>query len=183
MYRINNSLFIIGFAFFIIACNQSAKGRNGIIYKNAVQYNDYIIGRQSTLIKNVLDFIQVSQTDLDSANKMLDKNINDIKDMLNDIKGMPAYKGDSSLRDAAINLFEFYKNVFGSEYKRILDIRINGEDATTEGVTEMNNIVNKITKEEEGYDKAFHNAQQDFAEKNHIKLGENEMQKKIDKMK
>jgi hypothetical protein len=56
-------------------------------------------------------------------------------------------------------------------------------DNTSEALSEMDEIKVRIIKEEEGYDKTFHNAQQDFAEKNKMKLSENELQNKIDKMK
>jgi hypothetical protein len=164
------------------ACNQLVKGKNGQVYKSAVQYNDYIIGRQSTLIKNILDLSAAAQTNLDSASKMLDRYIVETDSMIVDINGMPQYKGDSTFRNAAIASFAFYKKIFGNEYKRLINIRKNGGDATEEGIAEMNRIVGDITKEEEKYDKAFHNAQKNFADKNNMKLGANEMQKKIDKM-
>ena len=44
----------------------------------------------------------------------------------------------------------------------------------------MNDIVDKISKEEEKFDKTFRNAQKDFAQKNKMKLIENDLQKKID---
>ena len=48
----------------------------------------------------------------------------------------------------------------------ILNIRKKGEEnITEEDVAEANKIVEKITKEEEVLDKAFHNAQKDFADK------------------
>jgi len=167
----------------VAACQQAAKGSNGVVYKSAVQYSDYIVGRQNIIINNIINFVQVSKTDLDSAGKMLDKYVMDITGSITDIKGMPPYKGDTSFRNAAIHLFQFYKKVFGNEYKRLIEIRQNHGETTSEGVAEMNGIVEKITKEEEGYDKIFHNAQKDFAEKNNLRLSDNEMQKKIDKIK
>ena len=183
MNKLKYYIFFIAFAGIIIACKQSVKGENGVVYKSAVEYNDYIISRQSTLIKNVMDFVKVSQNDLDSADKMLDKNVAELSIMINDLNGMPAYKGDSILRNAAINLFQFYKKVFSNEYKKLIEIRRNGGGATADGIAEMNGIVERITKEEESYDKNFHNAQRDFAQKNNMKLTDNEMQKNIDKMK
>ena len=164
------------------ACNQPVKGKNGQVYKSAVQYNDYIIGRQSTLIKNILDLSATAQTNLDSASKMLDRYIVETDSMIVDINGMSPYEGDSTFRNAAIASFAFYKKIFGNEYKQLINIRKNGGDATEEGIAEMNRIVGDITKEEEKYDKSFHNAQKNFADKNNMKLGANEMQKKIDKM-
>jgi hypothetical protein len=166
----------------VAACNQPVKGKNGQVYKSAVQYNDYIIGRQTILIKDVMDMLKVAQTDLDSANKMLDNFVVKTGGLITDIEGMPPYKGDSSFRNAAIASFTFYKKVFGNEYKQLISIRKDGGDATEEGIAKMNKIVDNISREEEKYDKTFHNAQKDFADKNHMKLGENEMQKKLDKI-
>ena len=181
MNKLRYYFLLIVFAGIFIACKQSVKGSNGVVYKTAVEYNDYIISRQSTLIKNVMDFVQVSQTDLDSADKMLDKNVAVISIMINDLNGMPAYKGDTTLRNTGINLFQFYKRVFGNDYKKLIELRKNGEDSAS--IAEINEIVQKVTKEEESYDKNFHNAQRDFAQKNNMKLTDNEMQKNIDKMK
>ena len=74
----------------------------------------------------------------------------------------------------------FYKKVFQDDYMDILDIRKKGENVTDADISDMNDIVEKISKDEEEYDKAFHKAQKDFAEKNNMKLKENEMQKDID---
>ncbi len=165
----------------IISCSQPAKGRNGVIYKSAVQYNDYIISRQTKLMQHVLDFSKAAENDLDSAKKMLDEYTNETARSVEEIKGMPVYKGDSSLRDAAARSFSFYKNVFQNDYSRIITIRKKGADMTSEDIDEMKKIVDKITRDEEGFDKAFHNAQKNFADKNHMKLMENEMQEKFDK--
>lgn len=173
----NLLLFVLVIA--IVACNKPVKGPNGVTYKSAVQYNDYIVGRQSTLIKNVLKFGEVAQTSLDSAGLMLDGFIKDTDKMIDEIKGMPAWKGDTTLRNAAVRSFSFYKRVFEKDYRRILELR-KDETAGEEAITEINNIVDNISKEEEQYDKTFHNAQRDFATKNKMKLVENELQKKID---
>jgi hypothetical protein len=165
----------------LYACNKPVKGRNGVAYKNAVQYNDYIVGRQTKLMKNVLAFGKVADYNLDSAEVMLTDFVDETDKMITDIKGMPPYKGDSTLRDAAINSFTFYKRVFGKDYVDLLHIRKRGELGESD-VTEMQGIVDKISKEEEGYDDAFHRAQRDFAKKHNMKLRENEMQQEFDKI-
>lgn len=174
------------FAFLIvagfIACKSSVKGSNGVIYKSPVDYNNYIVTRQTSLIKKVLSFTELAQNNLDSAQEMLRVYESQTDAMINEIKGMPPYKGDSSLRESALKSFSFYKKVFNDDYKRLIEIRKQGGDQTEEGAAEMNRIVEKLSKEEEQLDKAFHNAQQNFADRNKMKLEVNEMQKKIDKM-
>ncbi|HEY6064497.1 MAG TPA: hypothetical protein VIV35_12850 [Chitinophagaceae bacterium] len=172
-------IFILVFG--IISCNQPVKGRNGVTYKSAVQYNDYIISRQTKLMQHVLDFAKAAEKDLDSAEKMLDEYTRETAGTIEEIKGMPAFNGDSSLREAAVRSFSFYKNVFQNDYSRIITIRKKGAEMTSEDIEEMKKIVDKITRDEEGFDKSFHNAQKNFADKNNMKLMENEMQKKFDK--
>jgi uncharacterized protein YoxC len=53
---------------------------------------------------------------------------------------------------------------------------------TEEGAAKVNSIVEDINKEEEKLDKAFHNAQKEFADKNNMKLMENSMQKKMNEL-
>lgn len=165
-----------------IACKESVKGENGVVYKDPAQYNDYIVTRQTSLVKKVMDFGETAQTNLDAADSLLAVYEKQTIAMIAEIKGMPPYKGDSSLRETAIKSFSFYKQVFGNGYKRLIDIRKNGGDETEEGVAEMNRIVEDLSKEEEKLDRAFHTAQRNFASKHNMKLMDNEMQKKIDKM-
>jgi hypothetical protein len=178
MRRLPVVIFILVCGF--ISCIQPVKGRNGVAYKSPVQYNEYIINRQKKLMKNVLDFAKASQINLDSAGIMLEKYTGEIAITIEEFKDMPAYRGDTSLRDAAVGLFGFYKNVFQNDYSRIIAIRKKGEEMMVEDQDEMKKIVEKITREEQGFDKSFRDAQKNFADKNNLDLKENEMQKRID---
>ena len=175
-------IFLAIIAFTIVACNSEVKGKNGVVYKNAEQYNDYIIKRQTNIINAIMDIVKAADIDVDSAEMILNNAVREIDEALNKIEGMPAYKGDSALRDAAISLFRFYKDVFGNDYKQLLDIRRKGENMTAEGGTEMQEIVDRMSKKEEKYDRDFRKAQLEFAKNNNLKLTENEMQKKIDEV-
>lgn len=78
----------------------------------------------------------------------------------------------------------FIKKYLQKIIKRyFLELGKEGIGSTEEGSAEINNIVEKITKEEENFDKAFHNSQKDFADKNKMKLMDNNVQKEIDKIK
>lgn len=166
------------FVFNLIACKQYVKGKNGISYKSATVYNDYIINRQTSLLKKVLDYSKMANDDLDAAAAVLKQSTEDAEKMIDEVKGMPAYKGDSSLRDAAINSFTFYKQLFRKEYMDILNIhKKEKENITKEDITEADKIFEKISKEEEILDKAFHTAQQDFADRHKMKLITNQTYK------
>lgn len=160
-----------------MACNSPEKGDNGVTYKSPVQYNDYIISRQTTLIEKIMKFSTTAQTDLDAADKLLDGYALDASAMIKDIKGMPAYKKDTDFRDAAIGSFTFYRKLFDGFYKDI--IRIRKEDAA-DADEQIDIVLEKLTAEEAVVDKTFHNAQEKFAKKNNMRLKDNEIQKKID---
>lgn len=179
----NKQFFVVLLAsLVIISCGESAKGKNGITYKSAVQYNDYIVNRQTTLIKNVMEFSKTADINIDSAEAKLKTYVKEAEVMIEELKGMPPYKGDSSLRDAAISSFQFYKKVFEKDYMDILQIRRKGYDITEEDAANANSIIERISKEEEGYDKRFHEAQRNYADKNNMKLTDNKMQKELDKL-
>lgn len=167
---------LAGFA----ACNKPVKGRNGVTYKNAVQYNDYIVSRQVSLMKKMVDFSKVVEIDLDSAAQMLDRFVKETDVVLTELKGMPPYKQDSAFRDAGINSFIFYRRVFAEDYPRMLNVS-NKPDITPEEVEkETTEIMEKLSDDEGRLDKAFQKAQKNFASKNKMKLRENSMQKEIE---
>lgn len=158
------------------------KGPNGVVYKNAVEYNDYIITRQTKLIKNFVDFGKAAQENLDSAEHLLDRAADMSTKLLTEIKGMAPFKSDSSFRDAAVRSFEFYHRVLSKDYKDLLNLRRKSDEGDTEATSAMQDLVARVSKEEEGFDKTFHNAQKTFATDNHMELIDNSMQKEIDKM-
>ena len=86
-----------------------------------------------------------------------------------------------SLLRFVYRLFIFRVNLIVSGMQTLQVFDIN-ENMTEEGSEKVNKIVEELGKEEEQHDKAFHNAQKDFAEKNKMKLMDNEMQKKVDEM-
>lgn len=63
------------------------------MYDSPSECNDYIIGRQTAIIKNILALGNTAESDIDSAYSMLDKYTNEASAVINEIKGMPPYKG------------------------------------------------------------------------------------------
>lgn len=165
----------------LVSCKQDQpRGANGITYKNAVEYNDYIVSRQSRLMKNIMSFVQVAQSDLDSAERMLDIYVKETGTMVTELKGMPAFKGDSTLRDAAVSIFGFYRKIFDKDYRDILHLRSEQDGTNPEIEEQIQRIVKKVEEEEKGFDERFQGAQKAFARKNKMKLIENEMQKEFE---
>lgn len=171
-------------AILLVSCGRpGVKGRNGVTYNSPTEYNDYIISRQTKLIKNILNFAKASETSIDSAEHLLKESAKLTATMVEEIRNMPPYKQDSGMRDAAVQIFTFYKQVFEKDYYDILMLRKkSSEEMTAEDQAEAARIVDKISKEEEGLDKVFNEAQKKFARDNHMRLIDNSIQKEVDKL-
>jgi len=165
----------------LASCSSGVKGKNGIVYKNATEYNQYIMENQKDIINVMLNFSKAISDDLDSADWVLDNGLETARKALDNIKGMPPFRSDSAFRNAAINSFEFYQQILGNEYKKIVSIRRKGENKTEEDIVFLQTLPATIGKREERYDRNFHNAQKEFAENNNLTLVKNELQDKIDK--
>lgn len=167
---------------FFVSCTNRADKENEARYRTAVSYNDAIVGQQTKILKQIFQFVEVSDSSLDAADHLLDTYGKELEGIIGDVKSMPPFKGDSSLRDAAVSSFGFYRKIMGNEYKEIVRLRKEGANETEEGVEKLRAIVQHITDEEAGYDKNFRQAQQAFAKRYNITLTDNDMQKKIDKL-
>lgn len=165
----------------VLACNRPVKGKNGVVYKNAMQYNDYIVSRQSIVIRNIMSFGKVARSDADSAYGLLDQYAEETGRLINELKGMPPYGGDSSFRDAAVTCFVFYKRVLEKDYKELLDVRRRTDIDLTTTDSLLNEISDRLGAEEDVIDRKFQKAQERFVKSNNLKLTDNEIQKEIDK--
>ena len=158
----------------------SATGPYGTSFSTPIEYNDYIIARQTSIINHILDISKTAQTDLQATEALLNQGVKLADSALLDVKGLPAFNGDSTFRNRAISMFHFYRQVFDVDYREMVAIRKKGDHITVEDVQRLDAIQARLTEEETERDKHFQNAQQEFAERNNLRLGENELQKKID---
>lgn len=166
----------------LAACTDSPKGRNGVVYKNAVAYNDYIISRQNQVIKKIMAFSKLSGEATDSVNRLLDKYARETATLITELEGMPPYKNDSAFRDAAISNFRFYKKVFETDYREIIALR-NRDDLDMAAIQkELDVISERISVEEEKLDRNFRRAQEKFAKKNNVQLTENSLARELEQL-
>lgn len=157
-----------------------AEGRNGARFATALEYNNYIIERQSGVITHIMNLGKLAETDLPATEAYLDKGVALADSVLTDVKGLSDFKGDSALRNSAIVLFAFYHKVFDKDYREMIAIRKKGEDISEEDYQRLQLLQQDLVQEEIVKDKHFLNAQQDFAARNNLRLGNNALQKQID---
>jgi hypothetical protein len=165
-------IYIFIFLSGLLSCNQPVKGPRGKLYKNAAEYNNHIISRQQKVMIDIGKFVSLSNTDLDSALIFLKICTDSTDARIRDIEEMPLFKGDSSLKNSALDLFRFYRRVFSEDYASLIVFWREHGRATPEGIAETNRVIKQISVDEEKLDKRFHNVQTDFAEKYHMKMEE-----------
>jgi hypothetical protein len=168
---------VVGFVLIILAIFSSCKqkpqvGANGVEFTSPQQYNDYIITKQKEIVKDMQDYGNASQVNADSAENILNNTISKLTKIIDDLKGMPAYNGDSSFRDAAVELFTFYKKSFGTDFKEMLDINRKVENDTYDesDIARFKQIEENISKKESPLDAKLKDVQGKFAKANNLKL-------------
>lgn len=164
----------------LISCKDKVpRGANGVSFQSALDYNEYIVDRQTSLMQDLVEFVQVTQSNLDSGEVLLNKSVRTTEQMIRELKGMPPYKGDSAFRDAAVSAFGFYREIFDKDYRQIIQIRKGADGFTPTADLEIAAIVAKIKRLEKDYDTRFKETQNDFARKNDILLMTNQKQKDL----
>ena len=148
-----------------------AKDHN--VYTNAISYNDAIVGIQTKIITEVLEFAEYSEH-LFKMRKQLAVVQEEIKIALTTANKI-YYSGDTDQRfkKATLKLFNFYDRLFTEDYVAILDLRYitdNEEDydIANAAYLEMNKIVEKFSAEETIVDLEFEEAQKIFARENRM---------------
>ncbi len=157
-------------------------GPNGVEYTSALQYNDYIIGKQKAVVMDMTNYGKAAQINADSAEGLLNSTINNITHSLGDITGMPAYNGDSSFRDAAIELFSFYKKSFSTDFKEMLEInrKIEKDSYTDSDIERFKQIEENIGRKESPLDAKLKDVQTRFAKANKLTLNNPEVANQAD---
>jgi hypothetical protein len=168
---------LFGFVLFLAGCSWLGLDKN-----NAVAYNEKIIGLQSKILKVMIDLSNTFES-RDGA-KMEQKRtqlLKTIQGALKQAEKIKPYKGDSTFRDAGIELFKFYEDITKKEYLQIINI-LKKEEITPEDEQELQKVTEVIAKREEAYDRSFQGAQRAFASKHGLILMDNKLQKQIDEM-
>lgn len=153
--------------------------------KEAVEYNDKIISEQNKIIEKSIGFISSFETSnyslIDSLRLEL---ISQIENSIKELEKMQDFEGNDSLRQSALDLYKFYKQVYENEFKEITQIITKDSlQITEDDIIKHNILTRKIKNEEIKYDNNFQKAQQSFAKKYNLNILRNEYQDRLNQMK
>jgi len=146
-------------------------------FKDAVSYNDYIVVEQMKIADAInqvaATFETGTQTDI---NAKLDELVAQIDKSITAVRAMPEYNGNKAFRDAAVDLFLFYRKIAQNEYKELSTL-ITGTDYSDEILKKMSDLITKITEDEKPYDYKFLTEQDNFAKQNNFQVVPQDLEK------
>lgn len=167
----------------LVACNSNQPvGKDGKVYRSAIEYNDAIIKNQVGFANNYLSVLNKHQV-------LSEQTLEDLKKLSSEaalsskmIESMPAYKGDSSFRDAGVELLNFYSDFLLDEFSTIVKLRMLAGDSLTHQYTDsINMLTAKVKKQEVELDEKFQRSQKAFAQKNGFRLDPEKSQEMLKK--
>jgi hypothetical protein len=144
-----------------------------------VKYNDYIVEQQNHIGDELLKLIAMFDAlpeDQTVATDQLDVIISTAKTSIVNLNNLKPIANEFGMKQAAIDLFTFYKGTMDTDYRTVLDQLY----AETPDMELLQGILVKIQEEEAAVDQKFQGAQQKFSAHHNIQLEENERQQEFD---
>lgn len=141
--------------------------------KNPGDYNNYIMKEMTEAVRKNFEYISftVHSEAYDLMEGKRGEVIDQIKTSKEKISQMPAFEGDTHLRDAALNALDEYENAFALDYKEIIGLKKKSKDsyeameAYFKAEDRAEDKVNKATIQ-------LRKAQQSYASKNNMSIAE-----------
>lgn len=163
------------FLTFFSGCENSRSHHKKTGFVSAGDYNEFIVIRQKELMKDLEIFKLASEHDYKFANKMLDTILKHATQSLLDIREMSPYKMDSSFREGATDLFNFYCKNFVPDCKKmiLLKQKVDNGTATNTDYIAFDGYLKKIKRQSAPIETRLEEIQVRFARKNNILLTRN----------
>jgi hypothetical protein len=140
-------------------------------FESASEYNNFIVGEQSRLIKKIVEYnIQtVHSDDYNQNNIKRLEIINQIDVSIEKLKALSSWNGDSKMKDEALGVFRLYKEAYDIEFNEVNLLRKDRE-SSYEAMEKYFKAQDKAEEKLKYAGEKFMKAQQDFAKKNKMTL-------------
>lgn len=135
-------------------------------------YNDYLVSEQNRIIQRFSELNKAYESyDKDKIEEAREALLKEIDEVIANVEKLPPYEGDTELRDAALEMFQYYRQLTEKELKEIGDLLSKGENQITEeDIDEMDRLYKRFRKEIKSYEINFADAQRAFANKYGMKI-------------
>jgi hypothetical protein len=160
------------FGLFVLSCSSES------VSKRAISYNDAIVLEQNNIVSRIVDMSN-ALSDPNLSEKYRINIVKQCDESIAIVSKMEPFEGDATMRDAALDLFGFYREIAANEFKVILEVYVLPE-LSEQDYNRLYMLEAEISKREEPYDLAFKKAQKAFSEKYKLSLQRNEKQDLVD---
>ncbi len=150
----------------------SVTSADGQELQGPAAYNDYLVAEQNRIIQRFSELNKAYESyDRDEINRARQALLKEIDEVIATVEKLPPYEGDTALRDAALEMFRYYRQLTEKELKSIGELLSKGEERITESdIDEMDRLYNRFRKEIKSYEISFSDAQRAFANKYGMKI-------------
>lgn len=182
--RYAKTILFLAFCLFLIlpASQIRAQAAPSPVFKDAIEYNDFVINEQNVIGSKILVLITIIQDPTatkEQANEALADAVRTSQKAVEGMGNVTPYEGGERFHKAATELFSFYNSMFRNEYKEVVDL-VFSEEITAEDEVRMGELVEIISNKEAGFDQEFSGAQNEFAQRHNFTLRKNELQDQFD---
>ena len=115
----NTTAFFIGVCMLLSmpACKQKHAHAGEIVFYNPIEYNDFVVDHQNAIIRHMVHLTQAFDNGTEQEIRMQYKSLIARSDSsLAMVLQLSDYEGDSVLKVAAVDLLQFYNQIFHKQY-------------------------------------------------------------------
>lgn len=157
-------IFSVTLLFSVFSCNNTFK-------ENPTEYNNRFVQIQFKIVDR-LTALATSFATCDSTEMFA--HLNEFKittdSCINVVEGMKDYEGNTGLKDAALDFLKFNKKISENECLQMINI-LKTKSFSANDKKMIDEIRKEIYNNEKPIDKAFKDAQNNFAKKYDLKVG------------
>lgn len=147
---------------FLASCNSTSQ-------MTAAEYNDLIVNEQQLILKEMRQFNNDDGSNVERIEQKRLKIITQCDSSISKIEKLEDFDGNTSLKNAALELFTFYKTVCDTEYKEMIAI-MSKSLITKEDIEKLKLSQEKNKQVELKLDMQLEKAQNEFAKEQGIKI-------------
>ena len=173
-----NKYFVLCLLFGALFCTQFSPEILAQNFKNASEYNNFIILQQAKIAQKSLQYVSTSvhSEDVFKIEKRRDDVIKQIDESLANVKKMPDFNGDKRLRDETIDVFMLSRNTYNVDFKDVNSLLAKRNDSY-ENLQKYYQAQDKAEKKISDAMNDMKKAQVRFAERNKMQIMTSEEKK------
>ncbi|MCP5051719.1 MAG: hypothetical protein GY940_31425 [bacterium] len=144
-------------------------------------YNNQLVRYQTRVITKMMGLRNtINRGDPVATSYKLQELQELLENTIAEVSGMPGFEGNTAMRDAMLDLLNFYKSLSENQFKEITEILRGRSSLTRTDSDYIQKLMEEITEEEMELDEEMSRVQQEFADKYNFRTKKNPLQKELE---